>query len=212
MLRCLAAVKLVLIVGLFLPGIAFAQVVTVQQPAGGAAGGIADSARVRGQVVRVPPAVGRLNDFTLRLLGNVTPQVRAWDNNSQTVGEVLFSGTPLVNAAHANVTTSIPAGGIAVTPSGYIWIGVAQNAPGQTGSIAVNLANSYPDGVYATLQNGVTTSLTTVDAYFIANFGPEPPAIPTLSEWAKILFGLGIAASAAVHIQRRSFTVGAMRG
>ncbi|WGM31962.1 hypothetical protein KKHFBJBL_02213 [Brevundimonas sp. NIBR11] len=56
------------------------------------------------------------------------------------------------------------------------------------------------------LRNGADAQLTGYDAYFFATFGPEATPVPTLSEWAMILFGLTLAGGAALYIQRRRLT------
>ncbi|WP_271083953.1 IPTL-CTERM sorting domain-containing protein [Brevundimonas sp. NIBR11] len=182
-----------------------AQTVTVQQTQTGSTASILDGFQTRGEALLVPNGVTRLQQFTVRLAGNVTPVVRAYDNTTKVMGAVLHTGAPRSGAA-ADVVTVIPAGGVAVTPGSYIFIGATQNAAGQSGTIELRAGNPYQDGEAVDLRNGADAQLTGYDAYFFATFGPEATPVPTLSEWAMILFGLTLAGGAALYIQRRRLT------
>jgi hypothetical protein len=181
------AVALATLVFLFMAGAASAQVVTVQQTGPtGLLFGISNGFETRGQTLPVPVGTTRLQSFTLKLSGDVTPVVRQYDPGANTIGPVLFTGTPH-SGLEADVTTTIP-GGLPVTPGSHIFIGGTQPAPGTAGGIAGNGTNPYPDGLVADLRGGVNFQVPNSDLYFIAVFGPEPvAAVPTLSEWAMIL-------------------------
>lgn len=87
-------------------------------------------------------------------------------------------------------------------------------------SPATNCVTSSEDGFSATLAAGtytiVLTSLGTntfgnvtyrLRGPAAVNLGAAPAAVPTLSEWAMILFGLILAGGAALYIQRRQIAV-----
>lgn len=192
---------------------ATAQTVTVQQPFTGTSFQISSGFETVGQTVLVPAGVSRLQRFTVRVVGDVTPVVRAYDNATQTVGAVLHTGTPHTGS-WSDVETVIPSGGIEVTPGSHIYIGATQTMLWAFGGIAAT-TNEYPDGIAHELRLGVNTPDPGLDLYFIATFGPEPapppppppPPVPTLSEWAMILLGLTLAGGAALAIQRRRLMV-----
>lgn len=82
----------------------------------------------------------------------------------------------------------IPATGGAATPY--------HTVPGNPGLTALAVRDNV---LYA---GGYNTST----IYAITLAGPAPAAVPTLSEWAMILFGTILAGGAALYIQRRKFT------
>ena len=188
---------------------AFGQTVTVQQTAStDMMAGITDATSSRGQTVLVPAGVTRLLQFTLQTGGDVTPVVRAYDNSTGTIGATLYTAPPLTAppfpAPAGDITTIIPAPGIAVTPGSHIWIGSTQNAPGMSGQINGSNVDRYPDGVMVDVSGGVSAPRPMWDFYFIAVFGSEAPAaVPTLSEWTMILMGLMFAGGTVLLIHRR---------
>lgn len=195
---------LALTMGIFGAGTASAQIVTEQQTVASSTPIVQSHSEIRGQALMVPAGVTRLQQFTLQIAGDVTPVVRVYDNANSTVGAVLYAGQTLTNAPNADVTTIIPAGGLAVTPGSYIFIGV-QNRSGQVGRIRASSMDEYANGLFVDLSEaGVSRTYPGFDAYFIAVFGPEPPApIPTMTEWTMILLGTLLAGGAALVIQRR---------
>lgn len=185
-------------------GVASAQTVTEQQLTQNGSMGISDGFETRGQALIVPAGATRLQQFTLGLNGSITPVVRAYDNATSTLGPVLYTGAPLTNSPFGDVTTVIPAGGIAVTPGSYIFIGATQNAPGLAGGASFRNTNVYASGFVVDSRNGTTAKIPAFDAYFTAVFErAQVVAIPTMTEWAMILFGTILAGGAAVYIQRR---------
>lgn len=188
-------------------GTASAQTVTEQQLLSHVSGTIEDALETHGQVLIVPAGVTRLQQFTLRVSGDVTPVVRGYNNATSTIGAVLHTGAPLDGAPLGDVTTIIPAGGLAVTPGSYIFIGATQNAPGATGIISATTPDGYSNGFLAGIHGGVSTTKPTFDAYFVAVFGPEPVvAVPTMTEWTLLLMGLMLAGGACLYIHRRRVT------
>lgn len=194
-------------IGIFVAGTASAQIVTEEQRFANSSAIVQSNSEIRGQALIVPAGVTRLQQFTLQVAGDVTPVVRAYDNVNSTVGAVLYEGETLANAPNGDVTTIIPAGGLAVTPGSYIFIGV-QNRSGQVGRIQISSTHYYENGMFVDLNHaGVSRTFSHLDAYFIAVFGPEPPAsIPTMTEWAMVLLGVMLAGGAALYIQRRRVT------
>ncbi len=87
---------------------------------------------------------------------------------------------------------------MAVTAGERLYISV--NAVPDTALWAVG-SDYYADGNL--IENGVVR--TDLDTYFQASFTPLPP-VPTLTEWAMILLGLGLAGAAMLVIQRRRLT------
>ncbi|WP_298159431.1 IPTL-CTERM sorting domain-containing protein [Brevundimonas sp.] len=105
--------------------------------------------------------------------------------------------TAVINYGVQVYTLSTP---LTVTPNERLYIQV--NAPANTAWWAVT-NDYYPDG--GLIENG--TSRPEYDAYFLAQFTTIPTPVPTLTEWAMILFGLGLAGGAVLMIQRRRLTV-----
>lgn len=193
--------------GVLATGTASAQTVTEQQLSSIGAGVIDDIVETRGEALIVPAGVTRLQQFTLRASGDVTPVVRGYNNATSTIGAVLHTGAPLVGATLGDVTTIIPAGGLAVTPGSFIFIGVTQNAPGSSGLMTTTTPDNYSNGLMATIQGGVSKTTPTYDVYFVAVFGPEPVvAVPTMTEWALLLMGLMLAGGACLYIHHRRVT------
>ena len=96
------------------------------------------------------------------------------------------------NAVVATVGVGTNPSGVAVTPDG------TRAYVANTGSNSVSVINTATNAVVATVAVG---NLPIAFGKFI---GPVPPGpVPTLSEWAMILFGLALAGGAAVMIQRR---------
>ena len=96
------------------------------------------------------------------------------------------------------------AGGIPVTPLETYAL-IARNIGGQ-GIFApmVNATGVYAGGqVIDTSGNDQSTR----DTFFQVSFGTAPAAVPTLSEWAMILFGLVLAVGAMIHLQRRRLAI-----
>jgi len=80
---------------------------------------------------------------------------------------------------------------------------IDNNGGGSAPPLAGNGANPYAGGGLVTFGNSVSG---VSDLVFQIYETPTPP-IPTLSEWAMILFGVILAGGAALLIQRRQITV-----
>lgn len=102
--------------------------------------------------------------------------------------------------APATQVLTIPAGGYSVTPGQTLFISVTD----ATGNTAACYSANYIAG--AAYNTG---ALTPGDTAFrvIFNDTPPPAPVPTLSEWAMILFGTILAGGAALYIQRRQNVV-----
>jgi hypothetical protein len=164
--------------------------------------------KVAGQTV-TPPSSGPLQNYTLYILRttatlSVTPIIYEWDPLSST-----GVGPPLWTGASVAVTTGTGGGylpytfspNIALNPSKQYVLGVMQTVPGESGYLEVGFANNVPGN--SVWRNDPTWSQNSaVEAHFSATFAPPAP-VPTLPEWAMILFGLILAGGAALHLQRR---------
>lgn len=107
---------------------------------------------------------------------------------------VFATTTAVTNYAVQTYVLTTP---LAVGPNERLYIIV--DAPANTALWAVNSGNTYADGnLY-----DVGTDRPLYDAYFTATFTTTPAAVPTLTEWAMILLGLGLAGGAVLMIQRR---------
>lgn len=149
--------------------------------------------------------------FTATLTGTVTQiAVRPTSDVATTLS--VYDGTGTGAAGGAGVPVSSQAVNLVTTLSPDFQI-ITLDTPlpvtaGQTYSFAVNTgslaasqaADPYPDGVL--FSNG-TTTIPAADAVFQIYEVVTPTAVPTLSEWAMILFGLVLAGSAALLIRRR---------
>lgn len=158
----------------------------------------------RGQVITVPPDEHVLLSFTLWVEGPVVPVVRSFANGA--IGAVRYSGTTVTGAGQLTETLATP---LDVTPGEQIFVG-AQWASPNSAALDVSTANLDPNSVFAELDgNGVTTVRSSHDSRFVADFAfvAPPPPVPTLSEWALILFGMVLAGAAFLHLQRRRLNV-----
>ena len=117
--------------------------------------------------------------------------------SNQTSNSVSVINTA-TNAVVATVVVGTNPFGVAVTPDGTR----AYVANTSSSSNSVSVINTATNTVVATVAVGNNPTA-------LGNFiGPVPPVpVPTLSEWAMILFGLALTGGAAVMIQRRKMMV-----
>lgn len=141
--------------------------------------------------------------------GTFVAQVYAWNGTALT-GSPIYTSAPITPANGKNpYTFTPPAGGAVVTPGQSY--ALVFTATGNTGNIPYGSSNPEPSSQlwFASSASATTlSSLNANDAVFSATFAAAPPTatVPTLSEWAMIMFGVILAGSAALYIQRRRFT------
>ncbi len=179
-------------------GPAAAQAVIVGQSGPGTAN-LSTSEFYAGQVFTVPAGVNRIDEIAMGIqgAGRFTLVIQRPTDAGSTA--YLFETPVLTNGSAAPSYTvqryrmPIPLG---VTPGEQLLL----NRIIVSGDPEVALAGTdyYPqgeawfDGIFGTMD----------DAYFQVGFNLPAP-VPTLSEWAMILFGLALAGAAALHIQGR---------
>lgn len=157
-----------------------------------------------GEIFFVPAGVTRLDQVKLGVTGSGTFSLAVQRNaNYGTNIYEKVSPTLSVNAtfpAYDMATFAIP-GGVAVTPGEQLFI--LRNVTSGSPNVVYTATDFYPGGEH--VSDGVFSPN---DAPFIAIFNqpePVPFPVPTLSEWAIILFGTILAGSAALYIQCRRF-------
>lgn len=125
-------------------------------------------------------------------------------NGNCTNGEVTVSvgGTPVVGAfpicglySGTSLQVSLPAG--VTVPAGSAVVVTIPNTRALTGP---TFGSYSADLRTADAQGGAIDTPATAPSY---SFGSAPTPVPTMTEWAMILFGLILAGSAALYIQRR---------
>ncbi|MBB5746874.1 IPTL-CTERM sorting domain-containing protein [Brevundimonas variabilis] len=150
------------------------------------------TATVTGTVTQIRVAASASSATTIRLY------------NGTGTGQAGGPGTPLYSQAGVNLANTTPARNT-VTLSTPLPI-----VAGNVYSFAFDQASLtgggpvYPGGM-AFIAG--TTDPGTIDLNFEVVQVAAPAPVPTLSEWALILFGLILAGSAAFYIQRRQLTV-----
>jgi|GEM_PF-6557449 len=183
----------------------FATGASAEVTIGGVGSGIGDgfaSEAYAGQTFVVPAGVTRLDTVRLGITGTGTFALaiqRDSDYGSSTYVQV--SPTLSVNTTFPSydmATFRIP-GGLPVTPGQRFYL--LRNAISGDPGVVGTATDFYGDGDY--MYDGIHVA---DDAPFIAVFDqavPEPFPVPTLSEWALILFGALLASSAALLVQHR---------
>lgn len=186
--------------------------------------GVPDAA-VFGQTIIIPAGSTQLTSFGFKM-ENVPStvvfrgEVYQWDDvNQRATGPALYeSAVRSTTGATPQLVTFSPPGGVTVVP-GQKYVIFATTSRDQagasgTGDWAAAYSNPYAGGDAVYLTSGADpalwtstgwTVLTFADFGFVATFGaaPAPAPVPTLSEWAMILFGLMLAGGAVVMVQRR---------
>lgn len=185
--------------------------------------GVPDTATY-GQTITIPAGETQLSSFGFEMATIPSTvvfrgAVYLWDDvNSHATGPALYESAPRsTTGATPQLITFSPPGGVTVTP-GQKYVIFATTSRDQTGASGegcweASSSNLYAGGDLVFINNSVDTAAWTtttwavraVDFGFVANFGaaPAPAPVPTLSEWAMILFGLILAGGAAVMVQRR---------
>ena len=178
-----------------------------------------------GQTITIPAGSTQLTSFGFKM--NDVPstvvfrgEVYRWDEVSKrAIGPALYeSAVRSTTGATPQLITFSPPGGVTVVPGQkyVIFATTSRDQAGASGSgyWAISVSDPYAGGhaVYlhseadpALWTSAGWTELTFADFGFVATFGaaPAPAPVPTLSEWAMILFGLALAGGAVVMVQRR---------
>ncbi|HEY1073904.1 IPTL-CTERM sorting domain-containing protein [Brevundimonas sp.] len=221
-MRTIAA-ALALATALF-AGQAAAQNIDTTAAANGSFGifGVPNSATY-GQTITIPAGETQLFSFGF-VMKNVPStvvfrgEVYLWDDaNNRATGPALYeSAARSTTGATAQLITFSPPGGLTVTP-GQKYVIFATTSRDQAGASGVgnwaaSSSNPYAGGTAVFINNSTNTAdwtsgtwavNTSTDFGFVANFNAPPAPVPTLSEWAMILFGLALAGGAVVMVQRR---------
>lgn len=221
-LRMIAA-ALALATALF-AGQAAAQNIDTTAAASGIFGifGVPDTATY-GQTITIPAGVTQLTSFGFEMQSVPSTvvfrgEVYLWDDaNNRATGPALYeSAVRSTTGATPQLITFSPPGGVTVVP-GQKYVIFATTSRDQAGASgqglwAASSSNPYAGGDAVFINSGANpadwTSVAwavnaTTDFGFVANFNAPPAPVPTLSEWAMILFGLVLAGGAVVMVQRR---------
>lgn len=205
-------------------GQAAAQNIDTTAAASGTLGvfGVPNSATY-GQTITIPAGVTQLTSFGFEMQSVPSTvvfrgAVYLWDEaNKRATGPALYESAPRsTTGATPQLITFSPPGGVTVIP-GQKYVIFATTSRDQAGASghgfwAVSYSNPYAGGDAALINNGANPAdwtsgtwavNTTTDFGFVANFNAPPAPVPTLSEWAMILFGLILAGGAVVMVQRR---------
>ena len=194
------SVALLLAIGAIcaLPNVASAQ--TISQTSGdsqlpGPGVGQSFTATLTGTVTRI--------DFRGRSNTTTTLNFYNGSNGSGVAGSV---GVPLYQQAVVLTDTGSNAAGftsITLTTPFPVVAGQTYSFVFSAGNTAFTFSNPYAGG--STISNFRSTGWTSNDSPFqVYEVAAPPPApVPTMSEWAMILFGLILAVVAGLYIQRR---------
>ncbi len=174
-----------------------------------------------GQVFTVPVGQTSINGFSFKLASvpaSATFQgvLMQWDTlSSRAIGPVLYrSGDVNTTGATVQDVTFTISGGAPVTAGQtYVIFGSVVNSTGNgVGAWSSTPTDTLPGGTFVYQQTATEAAWTGAawseygpapDIGVAVDFAGGPAPVPTLSEWAMILFGLILAGGAALHIQRR---------
>jgi len=173
--------------------------------------GFGANANDPGQTFTVPAGVNRLTSVSLgtaSIGGNASSYIVFLDTYpTATPGGLAsqtFSNAPVFSPGSASYrldTVTLPGQGLAVTPGQTYWIRVRMVTP--TDPLVLmpsRMTSVYPGGFVADSTGGTLAD----DAFFRASFQNVAPApVPTLSEWAMILFGVALAGLAGMTVARK---------
>jgi hypothetical protein len=184
--------------------------------------GVPDGATY-GQTITIPAGSGQLASFGFQMRDVPSTvvfrgAVYLWDEaNNRATGPALYESAPRsTTGATPQLITFTPPGGVAVTAGQkyVIFATTSYDQAGASGNGGWANASTDPyafgDGVY--MNNGANTAAFTGQAWsvlsgsdfgFVATFNAAPAPVPTMSEWAMILFSLVLAGGAVVMVQRR---------
>lgn len=181
-----------------------------------------------GQTITIPAGSGSITSFGFEM--NSVPatvvfrgHIYRWDPaTSRAVGPSLYASPPrTTTGATKQIVTFTPAASVPVTAGQtyVIFASTSQDqagAPAATGGWDGSTANVYAGGGAVFQNNGTDTTTWTgsvwstpvFDFGFTTTFGAAvaPVSVPTMTEWALILFGAIMAGGAALYIQRRRLT------
>lgn len=176
-----------------------------------------------GQTITIPAGSTQLTSFGFEMQNVPSTvvfrgEVYLWDDaNNRATGPALYESAPRsTTGATPQLITFSPPGGVTVTP-GQKYVIFATTSRDQAGASGQgnwksSSSNPYAGGDLVFINNGTNTAawastnwpvITGQDFGFVANFNAAPAPVPTLSEWAMILFGLVLAGGAAAMVQRR---------
>lgn len=193
-------------VALIVASPSIAQTVGVPSAGGIASVGIDDS------TPRVGTTVSSLNTklstFSLSLEAStskltVRPQVYAVTGGI--VGITPIWTGPTVDVTPGAYASYTFAPNLTVTSGTTYALAVEKTVAGETGSIEWVFSDDYAGGVPIFYDPATTRWIDnpSVDAVFSATFVSAAAPVPTMSEWAMILFGIVLAGAAALYLQRR---------
>ncbi len=191
MIRILA---ILVLFAVWLPGHAFGQ--TISQPTGssqvaGAGLGQSFTATTTGTLTQIQVRPRNTEVTTVRFyngaIGSGTNNVVGAPVSSQAVA-LVNSGSNL--AGFQTITLAAPLPIIAGNSYSFVF---------DSATMALH-SNVYGGG---TVLSTFATPVGSLDLVFTATEVAPPAAVPTLSEWAMILFGLMLAGGAALYVQRR---------
>ena len=165
-----------------------------------------------GQTFTVPANVSRLVSISLGVSqtagGAQNYDLKLYRISGNTVGALLETSAQTISAAAAFPTYELDVlplsgAGLAVVP-GETFLIIGSTPTSVAAFAAYRNADPYSGGSYYDNAGGVLTGR---EGFFRAVYtdAASPTPVPTLSEWAMILFGLLLAGGAALLIQRRRF-------
>lgn len=217
------ALALTLATALF-AGQAAAQNIDTTAAANGALGNFGvPNAATFGQTITIPAGSTQLLSFGFEMQNVPSTvvfrgEVYRWDGtNNRAIGPALYeSAVRSTTGAPRELITFSPPGGVTVIP-GQKYVIFATTSRDQAGASGFgqwrsSSSNPYAGGEAAYINSGANPALWTTGSWFVqaaydwsfvANFNAPPAPVPTLSEWAMILFGLVLAGGAVVMVQRR---------
>jgi hypothetical protein len=173
-----------------------------------------------GQTFVVPTGASAVSSFSFKLVSvPATATFRGvlmrWDTGTnRATGPVIYTSSDVntTGATVQDVTFTIPGSATVTAGQTYVIFGSTVNSTGSgSGAWSRTGADVLPGGDLV-FQNEASQSDWTGTGWAVfggddlgvtVNFTAAPAPVPTLSEWAMILFGLVLAGGAALYIQRR---------
>lgn len=186
---------------------AAAQTMTIGSNATGSGGMINQPLKPASQSVQAPAGYPWIHSYSLWIINSsptlsVKPVIYEW-TGPNTLGPVVWSG-PITTITEAAYTEFSFSPNIQLDPAKTYLLSIQNVVSGESGRISGNIVDNVP-GHYFYWNGTMWTEDVTGELHFTATFGvaPVPAPIPTLSEWAMILLGVGLAGGAALMIHRR---------
>lgn len=184
--------------------------VTLASTAIGSTYNVNSTITLKGQKIQVPAGYHNLKSFTVQVKGQVTPVVHLYNSETNTIGARIYTGTfyngvtdDIASLPWIPIATVLDGQGVSVTPGSYIIVGVINSDPSHVAHIRGRDEPWSEHGMIVDVYNGTYREHAGSDLNFTAVFNDTPPPIPTMTQWALMLFGLGLGGMALVLVATR---------